>query len=212
MTDMNGAHGHSRDLPAGRWVSEGGRMRWVPARERAMENEERADSLDMSGVDLDALDEATWASDNPPLPAGASERDKARAVLAWLSRQIAEGRERVALATLELREQRLHRDEQAGPRRRRGPTAPDPLEFEIAHEESAVEWLESAREVLSDEADRNPPRALLEWYLWILSAGTPIEQQGDDPLATARIAGEREAWDRARQHAEHLAARDSEDD
>src|SRR5579875_4228166 len=79
--DGQHANGHGRST-GGHWVSEGGRLRWVPARELAGNEPEN----DEAARELDDMDEAAWASDAPPLPPGAPESARVRAALAWLRR------------------------------------------------------------------------------------------------------------------------------
>lgn len=202
----NGARG-------GRWVSDGGRLEWIPARDQLPpatgDDEEDAATL----ADLDALDEATWASDAPPLPQGAPETARVRAALAWLRRMRDTEREVVGeLALIErdqLRQQDAMQQEMGGPRRTRGPQPPNPVTLQLTEHGAAADWYETAISALEEEADRSPGRALVEWYLWMTTLPTPTPS---DALATARAQGEADARRRAMRHAEHLALPEMDDD
>ncbi len=197
----------------GRWVSDGGRLEWVPARDHLPPStgDDEADAATLA--DLDALDEATWASDAPPLPQGAPETARVRAALAWLRRMRDTEREIVGeLALIErdqLRQQDALQQEMGGPRRARGPQPPNPVTVQLAEHGAGADWYESAITALEEEADRSPGRALVEWYLWLTTLPTPTPT---DPLASARAQGATDARRRAMRHAEHLALPEMDDD
>jgi hypothetical protein len=182
--------------PGGRWVSDGGRLHW----EAASEDAEAAGHI--------TPDEDLWSSDEPPLPAGAPERVKLRVALAWVRRQLDLAHDRENALILLQRQQRLHSADQ--PAHRRQSPQIDPLAQDLAHAEGAIVWLEDALAALQDEAERSPGRALVEWYLWILTAN-PAEPD-DDPLGQERARGMSEMHKRAQRYAERLAARDYEDE
>jgi hypothetical protein len=207
--DNNGQtpNGHD-DSVGGRWVSEGGRLRWVPARDMASavpENEDEA-------RDLDALDEAAWASDAPPLPPGAPESARVRAALAWLRRARDTEREIVGELGLIEREQLRQQDAAPQPRRARGPQQHSPVTLQMAEHGAAAEWFDAAYEMLVEEADRNSGRALVEWYLWLGTTAPTALAPAGDPLVAARAQGEANARFRAQRHAERLALPEMDDE
>jgi hypothetical protein len=205
--DGQNANGHGRST-GGHWVSEGGRLRWVPARDLAGNEPEN----DEAARELDDLDEAAWASDAPPLPPGAPESARVRAALAWLRRMRDLEREIVGELGFIEREQLRQQDAAPQPRRMRGPQPPSPITLQMAEHGAAADWFDSAYEVLVEEAERNPGRALVEWYLW-LGATTPLAAApADDPLVQARQAGEANARLRAQRHAERLALPEMDDE
>lgn len=190
----------------GKWLSEGGRLRWVPARDLA--GEDAAD--DDTGRDLDDLDEATWASDVPPLPPGAPESARVRAALAWLQRM--RDSERDIVGELGIIERDQYRQQDAAPpRRMRGPQPPSLITLQMTEHGAAAEWFDAAAQALTDAAERSPGRALVEWYLWLLATAPPAQLEGD-PLAAARAQGTDAARQRAQRHAEHLALPEMDDE
>lgn len=205
MDENGNGHGHSI---GGRWVSEGGRLRWVPARDLA---EDLGDVDDAAGRDLDALDEAAWASDVPPLPPGAPESARVRAALSWLRRVRDTEREIVGELGVIERDQLRTQDAAPPPRRARGTPAPNPITVQMAEHGAAAEWFDTAREALEDAAERNPGRALVEWYLWLAAEAAPDVAAGDE-LAQARARGIADARWRAQRHAEHLALPEADDE
>jgi hypothetical protein len=205
MMDEHG-NGHQPNV-GGRWVSEGGRLRWVPARDLA---EDAGDVDDATGRDLDALDEAAWASDVPPLPPGAPESARVRAALAWLRRVRDAEREIVGELGVIERDQ-LRAPDAAPPRRMRGTPPPSPITVQMGEHGAAAEWFDAAREALEEAAERNPGRALVEWYLWLATDAAPAASSGDE-LAQARARGVADARWRAQRHAEHLALPEADDE
>jgi hypothetical protein len=204
--DDNGNNHHTN--AGGRWESEGGRLRWVAARDLA---ENAGDVDDATGRDLDELDEASWASDVPPLPPGAPESARVRAALAWLRRVRDTEGEIVGELGLIERDQLRAQDAAPPPRRARGTPTPNPITVQMAEHGAAAEWFEAAREALEDAAERNPGRALVEWYLWIAADAAPAAMPGDE-LAQARARGAADAQWRAQRHAEHLALPEAADE
>jgi hypothetical protein len=215
MTEDND-HSNGHSPRGGRWVSDGGRLEWIPARDQrpqALGDDEEEDAAALA--DLDALDEATWASDAPPLPQGAPESARVRAALAWLRRMRDTEREIVGeLALIErdqLRQQDAMQQEMGGSRRTRGPQPPNPITVQMAEHGAAADWYETAIGELEEEADRSPGRALVEWYLWMTTLAAPAPASSD-LLATARLQGQADARRRTQRHAEHLALPEMDDE
>jgi hypothetical protein len=213
--DGDGYEPNGNGARGGRWVSDGGRLTWVPARDQVPPTLGDDDDDAAALADLDALDEATWASDAPPLPPGAPESARVRAATAWLRRMRDTEREVVGeLALIEreqLRQQDAMQQEMGGPRRVRGPQPPNPITVQMAEHGAAADWYEEAMEALEEEADRSPGRALVEWYLW-MTTRPKLTPAPDDALAKARAQGEDDARQRAQRHAEHLALPEMDDD
>lgn len=204
----NDGNGH-RDRQ-GHWVTDGGRLQWVPARELPPALDAAPDD-EAALRDLDDLDEAAWASDLPPLPPGAPETARVRAALAWLRRMRDQEREIVGELALIERDQLRQQDATPQHRRARGPQPPNPITLDLAAHGAAADWFDAAHEALVEENDRNSGRALVEWYLWLL-ATTPILPDNATPLVAAQVQGATAAHQRARRHAEHLALPEMDDE
>lgn len=192
--DDTATNGH-RDARPGRWVAEGGRLRWIPASDATAEDD------DVGPDDaLAALDEDQWASDTPSLPSGAPESARVRSALAWLARQRQNAATRIGELALE--EHDHQQAAEAAPRRRqRGPSE---SAVAISHLQGAEEWYGEAESLLREQADRTPGRALVEWYLAVQATPDRAPAAPDDPLGAAHVAGYTEASQRTRQHAERL--------
>jgi hypothetical protein len=201
--DDDGQGMHDRSA-GGKWISEGGRLRWVPARDLA-EDEDDADAA----RDLDELDEATWAGDAPPLPPGAPESARVRAALAWLHRMRDIERDLVGELGIIERDQ-FRQQDAAPPRRARGPQPPSLITLQMTEHGAAADWFDTAAQELREAAERSPGRALVEWYLWLL-ASPLVAPSPNDPLAAARAQGATAARERAQRHAEHLALPEMDD-
>jgi hypothetical protein len=204
---------HENNAPAspheGRWIVEGGRLRWIPAYETVDEEDGAPDAF---GDTLATFDEAAWASDTPPLPPGAPEPALVRATLAWLNRQRDENRALAdEMALLERQRQREREEETLSPRRRRQLEPPSAAALDMARYDGAANWFEIAADALLEQADRTPGRALVEWYLWLITDEAP-DVSADDPIAIAGAQGREAAREHARKHAERLTAPESDDE
>jgi hypothetical protein len=202
------ANGH--DDRQGRWVSEGGRLRWIPARDMPAAQDD-SDMEAPSAADLDQLDETMWASDRPPLPAGAPESARVRAALAWLRRMRDQEREILGELALIERDQYRQQDASPQPRRARDPQPFSLVTLEIAEHGAAADWYDTAYAALEEAADQSSDRALVEWYLWLVT-NAPIADAATTEIAAARTKGAAEAHLRARLHAEHLALPEMDDE
>lgn len=204
--EQDGAAPFNQD-GAGRWISLGGKLRWHGLQHRSAEDE---DDDEDAGDEVPPADYPGWESDLPPIPTGAPERVRLRVALTWLGRQMERARD--TLGELALREHEAHvQRESEPPRRHRGPTPPDPLAIERARAEGTAAWFEDASVQLCEEAERTPGRALVEWYLALLTESEP-EAEGADALAQARAEGRAVARERALRYAERLAQPEIEDD
>jgi len=202
--------GEQQGSQPGKWVSDGGRLRWVSSEELRMENLETYGDEGF-GNDLEDLDEEIWASDHLSLPPGAPESARIRAALAWLDRQRMQTQESInEQALLLYQQQRQH--EEAPRTRRRRPEPPSPIAITSAELNGALDWFEAATIELRDLAERSSGRALVEWYLWI-SAAPPIPIHEDqETIANARSHGQSHARERTRQHTEQLTLPDMDED
>lgn len=198
------AEGHeSRDQAeqvGGRWVSEGGVMRW-----------ERPGEVD-EAEPLDAASEAgsQWARDEIELPPGAPEALRVRAARAWLLRQ--RGVELDAIGFLLLERRRLHEARTGaegagspggpgGAGDERGEASPDeePLALALAmteHQSAIEEYERLLAEMDEIAAHIGPSRVLVEFYLRLTErlaelAARPEAPAGfADALLAAQVEGE----------------------
>jgi|GEM_PF-2770127 len=214
---MNNDHnGMQRAPQAGTWLTEGGRLRWVPAYEQVLEGDAGDFDDSRSVKEMDALDEEMWNSDFPPLPEGAPESARVRAMLAWLKRQFKEQRELAGELALIDQEQQRQREENGPPqRRRRKAEPPSDVALELARADGAADWLDLARATLLEMSDASSERALVEWYLWVVNetaTSLTIVDPEIDPIVQARREGRVVIASRARQHAEQVSLPPGEDD
>ena len=206
--EQNSSNGHHERQ--GHWVSDGGRLQWIPARNMPPAPDAADD--DEAGLrDLDNLDEASWASDSPPLPAGAPESARVRAALAWLHRMRDQEREIVGELALIERDQLRQQDAAPQTRRPRGPQPPNPITLDLATHGAAANWYDAAHDALVEENDRSSGRALVEWYLWLLTNAPMLPEQAT-PITVAQVRGEEDAHLRTRRHAEYLALPEMDDE
>lgn len=202
----------------GRWVSEGGRLRWVPAEEYQFSIDEvlgQGEALATSLTDAEAQDSDTWASDTPHLPDGAPESYRARAAFAWLERK--RDLERASADEFALverqRQRQLDAEETPQPRRRRhAPEPASPAAIAMARHDAATEWFQLAHEQLQEALDRSSGRALVEWYLWLLNEPPLTAADPNDATAVARVEGDLAARNLTRNYAERLAIPEMDDE
>ncbi|HEU5437966.1 MAG TPA: hypothetical protein VFU88_01655 [Ktedonobacterales bacterium] len=177
----------------GRWVSEGGVMRW----ERPGELDEEEPS--------DAASEANspWATDAVELPPGAPEGMRVRAARAWMLRQRALESEAVGYLLLERRKlQETRAGEGGGPPEREAepPSDDDPMSLALAEHQAAIEEYERLLGELDEiAAHSGPARVLVEFYLRLTErlaelAGAPeAPAEFADALLLAQVEDEEAA-------------------
>ncbi len=185
------------------WHTEGGKLRWF------VDHSTVSDDAAGDDADQDSVDEAALAGDNPQLPSGTSESVRVRAALAWLERNENEARERIIEHSLTLHEERRARD--ATSTRRRQPAGPSAAEIELARQEAVAITYVDAANLLREQVDHAPGRALVEWYLALQMEDVPQEEP-TEPLALARFQAHAEILRRIREHAERLAMPDIDDE
>jgi hypothetical protein len=178
--DTSEPHPTAETRGNGRWVSEGGVLRW-----------ERPGEIDEEEA-LDAASEARspWATDDLEMPPGAPQGLRARAVRAWLLRQRAA--ELDAIGTLLLRRRRLHeaRAREDGVTSDRDSeeqiAADDPLILALTEHQAATEEYERLLTALDESAAHSgPARVLIEFYLHLTERLAELAAQPEAPAQFA---------------------------
>lgn len=190
-SDGNVANGHQRgdgsderrarldeeeveaDRPQGKWVSQGGVMRW-----ETPDDEESAPSLQ---------DEARspFADDDFALPAGAPDAARVRAVRAWLARQRQLAGEAIGFLLMERRLQSAESGrEPTG--RASAEERDDPLELALAEHQMAMQEYELLIEALDEILTHSgPARALIEYHLWLTERLAQVAREPEAPASFA---------------------------
>lgn len=161
------------ERPQGKWVSQGGVMRW-----ETPDDEESAPSLQ---------DEARspFAADDFTLPAGAPDAARVRAVRAWLARQRQLSSEAIGFLLVE---RRLQTSESS--RETTGHAAADdrddPLELALAEHQIAMQEYERLLEELDEILTHSgPARALIEYHLWLTERLAQVAREPEAPASFA---------------------------
>ncbi|HKS71469.1 MAG TPA: hypothetical protein VJQ45_13680, partial [Ktedonobacterales bacterium] len=197
-----GGQGRAAEPVAGRWVSEGGVMRW-----------ERPGEVDEEEA-LDAASEASspWAKDEIELPPGAPEALRGRAARAWLLRQ--RTLELDAMGVLLLERRRLHEAGGAGEAEVDAPPEdPLPLALALAEHQAAIEEYERLLAEMDEIASHiGPARVLVEFYLGVMERLAELAAQPEAPaefadaLLAAQVEGEENVRSGATPPTPHSAA------
>lgn len=176
----------------GRWVSEGGVMRWE--RPGEIDEEEPTDAASEAN--------SSWATDAVELPPGAPEGLRVRAARAWMLRQRTLESEAVGYLLLERRKlQETHAGEAGGPPEREvEPPADDPMSLALAEHQAAIEEYERLLGELDEIAAHNgPARVLVEFYLHLterlaeLASAPEAPAEFADALLLAQVEDEEAA-------------------
>jgi len=157
--DAEAGAGDIGSTTEGRWVSQGGVLRWEDGEDEEKEASAQAEV------------NSHWAEDEVELPQGAPETLRIRAAHAWLARQRAMEAQEQGLLLLERRlrgsqDTQDTQEDAAGMQRRRGPVEESPLDIALAEHQAAIEEYERLIEELDDVAAHNgPARVLVEYHL-----------------------------------------------
>lgn len=142
----------------GKWVSQGGILRWVTPGD----DDEEEDTSPRAEVN------SPWADEEVDLPPGAPDTVRIRAARAWLLRQRALEAEAQGALLLERRRLQGPQDEDESPTARRGPPEDSPLDIALAEHQAALEEYERLVEELAEIANHSgPARVLVEYHLYL---------------------------------------------
>lgn len=171
--EHSGANGHSpaRDAAsdeaeessaevhpgAGKWVSQGGILRWETPGDD--EEEDTGPRAEVS---------SPWADEEVDLPPGAPDVIRIRAARAWLLRQRALEAEAQGVLLLERRRLQGPEDDDESRVSRGGPPEDSPLDVALVEHQSAIEEYERLLEELAEIMNHSgPAQVLVEYHLYL---------------------------------------------
>src|SRR5262249_59877114 len=126
-TSAGAGAGEAGAAREGRWVSQGGVLRWEAPEGEDEERNSRAEA------------NSPWAEEEVDLPSGAPETLRLRATHAWLVRQRALEAEAQGLLLLERRKIQEPEEDESAVSPRRGSVEESPLEVALAEHQAAIE-------------------------------------------------------------------------
>ncbi|HEU5344968.1 MAG TPA: hypothetical protein VFX31_13425 [Ktedonobacterales bacterium] len=184
LADVDDEAPTTRQAGDGRWVTQGGVLRW--------QANDAHESSDDEGTEtpLREAAESSWAADDLQLPLGAPAATRLRAVRAWLARRRLRETELIGALLLERRRLAGHPaddDESAAISEPSDPN--DPLALALTEAQAAADEYETLLALLAEtRAHVGPQSALVEYYLAITERLAALAAQPAAPADFASAA------------------------